>query len=80
MPYAFQLLGEYVVEIINDLDGFIDETNIHLFRRFIAENPGYGTLTRQRVISYWNEYYRMGGNKDIRNYVGSRIFDRLDKG
>jgi hypothetical protein len=23
-----------------------------------AENPGFFELTRQRAISYWNEYYR----------------------
>jgi hypothetical protein len=78
VPYTFQLLGEYVVEIITDLNNFIDETNIHLFRRFISENPGYSTLARRRMISYWNEYYRTGEQKDIRNYVGNRIFERLD--
>jgi hypothetical protein len=78
VPYTFQLLGEYVVEIINDLDDFIDEANIHLFKRFISENPGYSTLTRNRMISYWNEYYRLGEKKDIRNYVGKRIFERLE--
>ncbi|HMH24039.1 MAG TPA: hypothetical protein VK563_19780 [Puia sp.] len=78
VPYTFQLLGEYVIEIINDLDDFIDETNIHLFRRFVSENLGYSTLTKNRVISYWNEYYRFGERKDIRNYVGRRIFERLE--
>lgn len=78
VPYTFQLLGEYVVEIINDLDDYIDETNIHLFRRFISENSGYNALTKNRMISYWNEYYRLGERIDIRNYVGRRIFERLE--
>lgn len=78
VPYTFQLLGEYVVEIIDDLDSFIDEINIHLFKRFISENPGYSALIRNRMISYWNEYYRIGEKRDIRNYVGRRIFERLE--
>lgn len=56
VPYAFQLLGEYVVEIVNDLDSFIDNTNIQLFRRFIAENSEYSALTRARMTSYWGQY------------------------
>lgn len=78
VPYAFQLLGEYVVEIVNDLDSFIDNTNIQLFKRFISENFEYSALTRERMTSYWNEYYRFGSNVVFRNYIGSRIFERLE--
>jgi hypothetical protein len=80
VPYVFQLLGEYIVEIINDIDSFVDGTNIHLFKRFLSENKGYSALTKDRMISYWNEYYRFGENKNIRNYIGKRIIDRLEKG
>ena len=68
---------EYVLEIVNDLNTFIDETNIHLFRRFISENSSYASLTKSRMISYWNEYYRFGENKDLTDYIGSRIFERI---
>jgi len=78
VPYAFPLLGEYIIEIINDIDDFIDETNIHLFRKFLSENRSYSTLTKNRMISYWNEYYRFGENRNIRDYIGRRIFDRLE--
>ena len=79
VPYTFQLLGEYVLEIVNDLDRFIDETNIHLFRRFISENSGYAFLTKRRMVSYWNAYYRFGENVDLTDYIGSRVFERLEK-
>lgn len=77
VPYAFQLLGEYVVEIVNDLDSFIDNANIQLFKQFISENLEYSALTRERMTSYWNEYYRFGNNAVFANYIGSRIFERL---
>lgn len=78
IPHTFPLLGEYIIEIINDMDTFIDETNIHLFRKFISDNKTYSTLTKNRMISYWNVYYRFGENRDIINYIGRRIFDRLE--
>ena len=78
VPYVFQLLGEYVMEIIIDIDRFIGETNIQLFRRFLLENDSYYKLTKNRMVSYWNEYYRFGENRDIRNYIGKRVFDRLE--
>jgi hypothetical protein len=78
VPYAFQLLGEYIIEIIGNMDDFIDETNIHLFRRFLSENREYWTLTKARMISYWNEYYRTGGNRNIRDYIGKKVFDKLE--
>jgi hypothetical protein len=64
VPYTFQLLGEYIIEIIGDMDDFIDETNIHLFRRFLSDNR--------------KEYYRFGGNRNIRDYIGKKIFERLE--
>ncbi len=78
IPYAFQLLGEYVEEILNDMDGFIDESNIHLFRRFLVENRAYSLLTKSRIVSYWNEYYRVGENRNLNDYIGRSIFNRLE--
>jgi len=46
------------------MDDFINETNIHLFRRFLSDNR--------------KEYYRFGGNRNIRDYIGKKIFERLE--
>lgn len=79
VPYVFELLGEYIIEIINDIDSYIDKTNIHLFRKFISENEDYSALIKNKMTSYWNEYYRFGDNRNFKEYVGTRIFDRLEK-
>jgi hypothetical protein len=64
IPYVVQLLGEYVVEIIEEIrDGTAD---VHVpgswqhdrFRSFAVSNGSFVALTRQRAASYWTCYYR----------------------
>ena len=60
VPFVIQLLGEYVVEIIADIYHSLpelddpDSATAQLYGRFLADNPGYHFLTRQRVASYWD--------------------------
>lgn len=75
-PYTFQLLGEYVLEILDVLDNQIDNTNIDNYKRFAIENPKYYLQTESRMISYWNEYYRRKFPK-LKTYVGRIIFDQI---
>jgi len=63
-PFVVQLVGEYVLEIIvaiaaalRDLDT-PGSTLRKRYGRFLAANPAFMELTSQRVISYWNAYYR----------------------
>lgn len=51
--FVVQLLGEYVIEII----GVIDD-NLKNLDASLLSNPSFLTLTRQRVLSYWDCYYR----------------------
>lgn len=64
-PFVVALLGEYVVEIIVDLHrallpALTDPASPHFaqYGAFLAENPDFLALTRQRVASYWDCYYR----------------------
>jgi hypothetical protein len=63
-PFVVQLLGEYVIQICTDIEKF---TRTALPARpamqaglsaFLAQNPCFAELTRQRAISYWSCYYR----------------------
>ena len=74
IPYVFLLVGEYVVEIINDIYPFI-EKNKEFFIDFINNNHDLTTLTYQRMVSYWNEYYRHSQYKYLNDYSGKRIFN-----
>jgi hypothetical protein len=64
-PFVVNLVGEYVVEIIVDihralLPALDDPASPHFaqYGTFLAENPEFLALTRQRVASYWDCYYR----------------------
>lgn len=57
-PFVIQLLGEYVVEIVEVIQEHVEDLKQPRYERFIAENPRFMALTRRRAISYWNCYYR----------------------
>lgn len=77
IPYVFQLLGEYVQEILHTIEPFINLENQAPFAEFILENPTYSRTTESRIISYWNEYYRHTQNKYFKDYIGSKIIAKL---
>jgi len=86
IPFAFQLLGEYVVEILEVLQIHINP-NIDNYVKFINENQKYWKQTESRMISYWNEYYRRPMFPNYlptkyatrKEYIGEQIVDRLKK-
>jgi|GEM_PF-425415 len=75
-PFTFQLLGEYVFEILEVLDKQLDDQKLEHYKRFVNENPKYYQQTESRMISYWNEYYRRKFPK-LKNYIGRIIFDHI---
>lgn len=78
MPFIFQLLGEYVQEILKVITPFINKENQDLFIQFILENPQYFQTTEKRIVSYWNEYYRDRYTK-FEDYIGAEILHKLKK-
>lgn len=77
-PYTIQLLGEYVFEILQDLDKQINANTIDNYVKFIGENPKYWKQTESRMISYWNEYHRRQFPK-LKDYIGRHIADKIKK-
>ncbi len=57
-PFIVALVGEYVVEIVETIAREAAEPVREQCRRFVAENPAFAALTRRRVMSYWDRYYR----------------------
>ncbi|MFJ8262911.1 hypothetical protein ACIQ4I_13305 [Rummeliibacillus sp. NPDC094406] len=57
-PYLIKLSGEYVIEILNVLKECIPQLNDTFIRTYLVENKRIYHLTEQRIISYWNCYYR----------------------
>ena len=63
-PFIVQLVGEYVLEIVITIQQALTELDEpgspvrETYGRFLAQNPSFFALTRQRVISYWDCYYQ----------------------
>jgi hypothetical protein len=69
-PFVIQLLGEYVVEILHVIEANLGNLDKALYTEFLRANPDFLALTEQRVISYWDCYYRFSCIKE--DYPGFR--------
>lgn len=78
-PFVVQLLGEYVLEILQVLDRGRSDLVRPTFAGFVSENPAFMILTRQRVVSYWSCYHRHRFPKR-RDYPGFRALAALESG
>jgi len=81
-PFIVALIGEYIVEILEDISDALTPELEQTLAAFIADNKALWTTTKRRIASYWNVYYRRG--RDLRpayrrdEYVGFQLSDRLD--
>lgn len=75
IPFVILLLGEYVVEILDVIYEHLDNLDLSLYRKFIENNMDFYIVTKQRMISYWNCYYR--GQYRLEDYVGFKIVNKL---
>jgi|WetSurMetagenome_2_1015567.scaffolds.fasta_scaffold476008_1 hypothetical protein len=76
VPYILQLIGEYVIEIIQMIEANMDFISKEHFFIFATENPEIVNLTRRRVIDYWNCYFRWQF-PHFSNYPGYTVLNRL---
>jgi hypothetical protein len=60
IPFVVQLVGEYVIEIHQVVQEALTLLNGAQYAAFLRANPEMYERTRQRVVSYWNCYYRHG--------------------
>ncbi len=75
-PFVLQLVGEYVIEIIQVVASSLDSIRNDSYRSFAAENPRYIEITKHRVISYWDCYHRRTC-PNFREYPGFQVMDAL---
>jgi hypothetical protein len=69
-PFVVQLLGEYVIEIIELINDNLSAIDDPLYRNFIIENRDFLAQTSQRVSSYRDRYYPDRRRED---YVGFKV-------
>jgi hypothetical protein len=75
-PFVVQLVGEYVFEITRSIRDNLGRLDSELYREFLTRNPAFYQRTKERVMSYWNCYYR--GQPEA-EYPGFQVLEFLDR-
>jgi hypothetical protein len=57
-PFVIQLAGEYVVEILEVIAQALPSLDCDSYQEFARNNPQFIFKTNQRIISYWDCFYR----------------------
>jgi hypothetical protein len=57
-PFVVPLIGEYVVEIVEDIQAYLPSLDQGIYANFVRENRGVMRMIRSRTASYWDAYYR----------------------
>lgn len=78
IPYVIQLLGEYVIELLELIWEKFDKLHKENLIGFIHENESYWFKTKQRISSYWDCYHKYKGNPKS-EYVGFKLIERIEK-
>ncbi|WP_019412658.1 hypothetical protein [Paenisporosarcina sp. TG20] len=73
IPYIVKICDEYVVEILEMTYDILKEQDTEPIKRFCLENIGTFCKSYNRMISYWNEYYRYKYS-DFQQYNGRKLF------
>ena len=76
-PFVIQLVGEYVVEILEAIHNNLSSLDSTVYATFLNDNISFWETTKQRVVSYWDCYYRRTW-KHREDYVGFRIIEHLE--
>lgn len=75
-PYMLKLCDEYVENILKYVYDALPKLDDKHFRRIVVENMSNIKLGYERMVSYWNAYYR-ADYCNIDDYVGKKIYDCL---
>ncbi|WML51673.1 hypothetical protein RCG17_19865 [Neobacillus sp. PS3-12] len=73
IPYIVKICDEYVLEILEMTYDILKEQDTKRIKRFCLENIVQFCKSYNRMISYWNEYYRYR-YKNFHHYVGRKLF------
>lgn len=76
-PYLLQLIGEYVVEIIDVIKNDVQRLRSEHLGAFVAENQNFLRKIRHRVISYWHCYHRSEFSR-FAEYPGFQLMAALE--
>lgn len=75
-PFVVQLVGEYVVETVNEIRDGLNRLDPALYGSFLRQNPAFYQLTKQRVLSYWNCYH---SDRQKTEYAGFQVLEAFER-
>ncbi|RQV72514.1 hypothetical protein [Burkholderia anthina] len=75
-PFVVHLCGEYVIEILAEIEANMPSMDQCVYGAFFRENPVFLKRTHDRMISYWDCYYRWLYKRKL-DYVGFRVFEKF---
>lgn len=78
IPYLILLASEYVFEITKIIFDNISNFNQKDLTEFALANPKFMKKSKDRMISYWDCYYRAVFPK-LKNYDGYKLFELIEK-
>ena len=73
IPYIVKVCDEYVVEILEMIYEKLNGQNTERIKSFCYENKESFCKSYNRMISYWNEFYR-SQHPHFKNYIGRKLF------
>lgn len=73
IPYIFKVSDEYVIEILQLVYDQLSNVDTQQFKLFCQNNFSSFVLSYNRMISYWNEFYRFDCYR-FKDYVGRKLF------
>jgi hypothetical protein len=78
IPFVVLPLGEYVVEIVEDIRSALPLLDRDAYANFVRENRDVTRLTRAKAMSYWDCYYRHG-YPERKNYPAFVVLNQLEQ-
>jgi len=73
IPYIVKVCDEYVVEILQTVYDNLKGKNTEKIKKFCSDNRETFCKSYNRMISYWNEFYRDRCYK-FEDYIGRKLF------
>jgi hypothetical protein len=77
VPFIISLSGEYVFEVLKVITLNLTQNRVKLFSGFIKENPHFWELTKAKIRSYWNEYYK-SDFPCYEDYIGNDFIKQIE--
>jgi hypothetical protein len=77
-PFVLVLLGEYVIEIVEDVRDALPVLDRSVYANLVRENRPSVQRLRAKATSYWNAYYRHRYPQK-RDYPGLQAIDEIER-